>query len=121
MESKYRFLARASAILLILGIAPACFTMITVGDEIETNKIYSGTRANVVIIGSSYDHPHGPGPMFRYLGILDFPFSLVADTLVLPYTIPYTIFADYPSENFMESDGSEEILDDPDAADPEVK
>ncbi len=103
-----RNLLLQGVLFALLSFLSCCFTIVTVSDEIETNKIYSGTRANIVIIGSSYDHPHGPGPMFRYLGLLDFPFSLVADTVILPYTIAYTILAqDSTDADSTEADDAE--------------
>ncbi|HBS06848.1 MAG TPA: hypothetical protein DEA96_17895 [Leptospiraceae bacterium] len=103
-----RNLLLQGVLFALVSFLSCCFTIVTVSDEVETNKIYSGTRANIVIIGSSYDHPHGPGPMFRYLGVLDFPFSLVADTVILPYTIAYTILAqDFTDPDSAEPDDAE--------------
>jgi hypothetical protein len=57
--------------------------MTIVGDAqtgCRLNLLYSGTRF-------SFTNVHG--------GIVDVPFSLVADTVTLPYTIPRTIWNYY--------------------------
>jgi uncharacterized protein YceK len=57
-----------------------CSTISTVKEREPRCKIYSGTRLN---FSSSW--------VFVHVGLLDWPFSLVADTIALPYTIPKTI------------------------------
>ena len=54
-----------------------CGTFVTLGDnEKWNNQIYAGTRA------SAQGHATQ----------LDVPFSIIMDTVVLPYTIPRTIY-----------------------------
>ena len=56
--------------------AGGCGTMFAVGnDRMWPNQVYAGTRAAAGGHGTQ----------------CDVPFSLVADTVVLPYTIPRTI------------------------------
>lgn len=61
-----------------------CGTIMTIVGDAQTgcrlNLLYSGTRF-------SFTNVHG--------GIVDVPFSLVADTVTLPYTIPRTIWNYY--------------------------
>jgi uncharacterized protein YceK len=57
-------------------LAGGCGTMAALGrDEMWPNQVYAGTRAAA------------GGHVTQF----DVPFSLVADTLVLPYTIPRSI------------------------------
>lgn len=59
-----------------------CSTIVSLGDNERTpNQIYAGTREDL--------NPHT---------IYDLPFSFVADTALLPYTIPRTVY------NFHHSD-----------------
>ena len=54
-----------------------CGTLVTLTDNKEwPNQIYAGTRASA----------NGHATQ------IDVPFSLIADTVVLPYTIPRTIY-----------------------------
>ncbi|WP_139379590.1 YceK/YidQ family lipoprotein [Zoogloea sp. LCSB751] len=56
-----------------------CTTLITLSEAETKNKIYSGTIRQA-------DLKCGHGTCF------DFPFSLIADTALLPVTIPWTVF-----------------------------
>ncbi len=56
----------------------ACGTIATLGEDETRNKIYSGTLRQVELKCA-----HGT--------CLDLPFSFVADTVLLPVTIPWTI------------------------------
>jgi len=69
--------------MLLMG----CTTALTLSEPETRNKVYSGT-VRQVDLGCA----HGT--------CLDFPFSLVADTLLLPITIPWTLvnLADGKSE-----------------------
>jgi len=62
---------------IILGFVSGCGTLANIAGDEPKNKIYVGTRA-------SLGNVHG--------GILDAPFSFVLDTILLPYTIPVTIY-----------------------------
>jgi uncharacterized protein YceK len=63
---------------LFLPLLTACTTISTLGEDETRNKIYSGTARQFELKCA-----HGT--------CLDFPFSLVADTVLLPVTIPWTI------------------------------
>jgi uncharacterized protein YceK len=67
-------------IVLLSGWLHGCATIFTVTEEKPRNKIYSGTMAS---FSNSWWFIHG--------GIFDWPFSLVLDTVLLPYTVPKTI------------------------------
>lgn len=56
-----------------------CTTLITLSEAETKNKIYSGTIRQA-------DLKCGHGTCF------DFPFLLIADTALLPVTIPWTVF-----------------------------
>ncbi len=66
----------AGVCLLLLSISGCGTIGRLIDDDGCQNLLFSGTRA-------SLGNPHG--------GFLDAPFSLVADIIVLPYTIPATI------------------------------
>lgn len=72
-----RPLALLSALALVLS---GCATTVTVFDEDPDNLVYSGTRRDL----DGWALAHG--------GFLDLPFSFVFDTILLPYTIPRTIW-----------------------------
>ena len=50
----------------------------------ENNKIFIGTRTDIEAI--TYLGSDEPG--WGIIGLVDLPFSLVMDTIFLPYTIP---------------------------------
>lgn len=75
-------------VALTLGLAsgPGCMTIDTQNDEdYEGPRTYSGVRKDLTILPDAFLSLSIP-----WLGIalVDFPFSLVADTVILPVTIP---------------------------------
>jgi uncharacterized protein YceK len=69
--------------VMLFGCVPAlsgCITIATLSEPAPCNKIYSGTVGNLT---DSWWLAHSLA--------MDIPFSLIADTVVLPYTIPKTI------------------------------
>ncbi|HXJ56629.1 MAG TPA: hypothetical protein VNU68_08200 [Verrucomicrobiae bacterium] len=64
--------------LLALGLS-GCATIGTLGESHTRNKVYSGTIRDVQL-----ECAHGT--------CLDIPFSFVADTAVLPATIPWSLY-----------------------------
>ena len=67
------------AVLLALALSGCATLGITFTDE-PKNKIYIGVRQDFT------------GWTFAHGGFVDWPFSLVLDTILLPYTIPRTIW-----------------------------
>jgi uncharacterized protein YceK len=69
---------------LVVLIVSGCGTIITLQEDAEfdcrANIVYLGTRRTVANVAHTWP---------------DIPFSLVADTLVLPYTVPKTIWNYY--------------------------
>jgi len=79
-----RPLVTASAALCLLLVG--CSTLATIrGDTLLGYRFapYSGTQANVYTIAEN-DGCH----TFAFFGIIDFPFSLILDTICLPVSIP---------------------------------
>lgn len=64
--------------IIVAGILVGCATQTVLDEEDTKNKIYCGTIRHFDTTG-------------WYDTIYDLPFSFVADTLLLPYTIPKTI------------------------------
>lgn len=62
------------------------------GGEFKENRIYAGTRVDTKIILAPFEGK-GPGwdqsfwAFYPFL-LIDLPLSLIADTLLLPYTVP---------------------------------
>src|SRR5947209_6587737 len=56
-------------------------------EEDECNKVYIGTRLDMICVTSG-GHNVASAP---FCLLLDLPFTLVADTVLLPYTIPVSI------------------------------
>jgi uncharacterized protein YceK len=82
------------AFVLILSVLLcSCATTMRLKDEPEGTGniiIFAGTRMNF-----------SSGWAFAHLGIVDWPFSLIADAVTLPYTIPkpiYNVAVDRSSE-----------------------
>jgi uncharacterized protein YceK len=71
---------RLGQLVAVLIACHGCGTIGTLTEHEPRNKVYSGVAAD---FSSSWT--------FGHVGILDWPFSLAADTLMLPYTIPKTI------------------------------
>jgi uncharacterized protein YceK len=70
---------RHQPLLIALLLISGCGTAGTLNAKSgQTNLVYSGVREET--------HPLSPHTF------LDLPFSLVADTVVLPYTIPRTVY-----------------------------
>lgn len=64
-------------IIIVVFLCQGCGTLVALSDNKQwPNQIYAGTRA-------SYQGFHTQ---------LDVPFSCIMDTVVLPYTIPRTIY-----------------------------
>ena len=82
----------AISIILACPFIAGCGTILAVTQNIPfPNQIYGGSL-------------HGPWAGGH--NVLDLPFSLIADTIVLPYTIPRTIYnchhpEDMPKTDFM--------------------
>lgn len=72
------------AAVLALALS-GCATMANTFEEEPKNKIYVGVRQDLT------------GWTFAHGGFIDLPFSFVADTILLPYTIPKTI-ANYAAQ-----------------------
>jgi uncharacterized protein YceK len=67
-----------------------CATIATLAEPETKNKIFSGTIRHVDL-------------KCAHATCLDFPFSLVADTVILPATIPWTTY------NFIKSDATQTL------------
>lgn len=74
---------KALALLLVLPLS-GCGTVITLSEDKPRLLIYSGVRLDVEEAGK-VDEPFEFYPW--WMGCWDLPCSLVADTLVLPYTL----------------------------------
>lgn len=59
--------------------------------------VYSGAQLDVDLMFHGMCCPM-PNWIGRIVGIVDFPFSIVADTLILPYTITQTLTYRDPSD-----------------------
>lgn len=77
-----------SAIALVLALS-GCATLANTFEDEPKNKIYVGVRQDFT------------GWTFAHGGFVDWPFSLVLDTILLPYTIPVTI------RNYAADDGED--------------
>ena len=86
--------------ILAAFVVSGCATIGTLAENETKNKIYSGT-----IRHAELKCAHGV--------CLDFPFSLLADTLVLPITIPWTLVM------FARS-GAQNPIDGANSSDPRV-
>ncbi len=78
-----RGLGLSAALACLLG---GCGTIFDAGTK--GPRIYGGVRTDVETIGGGDPGSHlDATPILRIASALDLPFSLAADTLILPYTI----------------------------------
>jgi len=81
-----RRIGRAAAALLLGLSASACMSIDTNTNQSYTGPaVYSGTRYDLGGMGNALIDFQIPWLMFL---VMDLPFSLVADTVLLPFTIP---------------------------------
>ena len=84
---------------LVVVCLPGCMTITSRQESNPDPTVYSGTFIDLQAIGFpvfvavGQADPAGLAyyPMFLWVGLLDLPFSFVADTLLLPITIPEQI------------------------------
>ncbi len=74
-------IATAFIFLMTLSSCATIGSLTTEPEDTGNVVIFSGTRTD---LGSAWT--------FMHMGIIDWPFSLVADVVVLPYTIPKSIY-----------------------------
>ena len=85
---KYRFLV--FFVLVCLGLPTGCATMTSLTVE---PQVYGGIRGDAHAVihlgqgGMLQTCPPSPPMVLVVIAMLDFPFSLVADTMFLPYTV----------------------------------
>ena len=84
---------RLALAAFLLPLLAGCGTLANTFEDEPKNKIYIGVRSDF----GEWAFGHG--------GIIDWPFSLVLDTIFLPYTIPRTI-ANYAAEDEEEEEDS---------------
>lgn len=89
-----RPLTMMAALSFTLALS-GCATTVTVFEEDPDNLVYSGTRRDL------------DGWAFAHGGFIDLPFSFVFDTILLPYTIPRTIW-NHATDEGEESDQVDE-------------
>src|SRR5215510_226074 len=75
---------RISLVLVAVALS-GCGTIGTLGEPQTRNKVFSGTIRDIQLQGA-----HGT--------CLDLPFSLVADAVVLPATIPWSLYNVFHNE-----------------------
>ncbi|HGO5814605.1 TPA: YceK/YidQ family lipoprotein [Mannheimia haemolytica] len=73
-------LTKLAVALLLTSSLSGCGTLLSLG--VGDCSPYSGVRANADLMSE----PGPDGPALTALGIVDMPFSLVADTVLLPVT-----------------------------------
>ena len=83
------------AAVCLASVLSGCAAISQTFDDNPGSKIYAGTRLDGAIIFSGFS---GRGDASDWLGgfrvviwfgcLVDLPFSLVADTVLLPYTVP---------------------------------
>ncbi|MCR9142221.1 MAG: YceK/YidQ family lipoprotein [bacterium] len=96
-----RIITNAYGFVLVLLLSN-CSTIMTIA-FVDEAGVYSGTRFNAAMVatGPGVGHPHQPIPQNCLFagGLVDLPFSLVMDTVALPYTIPVSIYESATAEN----------------------
>ena len=85
-RERARGVLRAVGLALLLGLLPGCMTVQTRTDTGYSGaRTYSGSRSDLAMMGEA-----GMSLNLGYvvIGLVDLPFSFLADTLLLPVTIP---------------------------------
>jgi len=77
--------------LLISGCSTFSETFDT-RNHCGSSLVYCGTRTDTMLIAAAGDESAGILRAFVPLAIMDLPFSFVADTLLLPYTVSVDAF-----------------------------
>ena len=87
-------LCRFTGILLFSQVLAGCGTIITLGspDAVDGSlrRVYSGTRFDISAL--AYLANSQDGGILIPLVIVDLPFCLAADTVLLPYTLTASLF-----------------------------
>jgi len=83
------FLLQKVILILILGSMPHCMSVVTLfSDHPERPIVYGGVRGDLhQLMGMKSDYYRNIDT-FRFLFVIDLPFTLVADTILLPVTLP---------------------------------
>jgi len=77
---------RALVLMLFMSVLTGCGTVASLGSD-DANKVYGGVRFDGAMIGLTSNEDAAELEGMWIIGLLDFPFSLVADTVVLPFTL----------------------------------
>jgi len=86
-SSMHRYRLYVVALLLCLTTGCSTFSE-TFADRTHADSlVYCGTQVNVAVIGAAGDDSAGILSLFWPFALMDFPLSLTADTLLLPYTL----------------------------------
>ncbi|MFA6008769.1 MAG: YceK/YidQ family lipoprotein [Desulfobacteraceae bacterium] len=100
--SKARIVALILVIVFLNGCASVIATFCTEDPDRLENKIYSGVRIDATIIEKGGECGGGA----RFICYIDVPFSLVLDTIFLPYTTAYYFDQSNPSKYLKNHPGS---------------
>lgn len=108
-----RILIRRTISTLLTGLIVwqiGCMSVATLSSNMKRDDsteplVYGGTRSDLELIGYSGDATGmGLGACVPVFGIIDLPFSLVADTILLPVTIAMAVTPDENSPSSDEAD-----------------
>jgi uncharacterized protein YceK len=93
--------AAMGIVLVLCLVLSHCATFLSLSDTLETGdppEIYGGTQIDIILIYGGINLLPVPtcaglGALMLVGGIIDLPFSFVADTLLLPVTVPWNLAA----------------------------
>ncbi len=87
------YIVKIILVCFILSLLGGCSSIFnSFGDKETGSRVYIGVRKDIKCIVSG-GHSHLSG-IDKVMAVIDLPFSLVADTILLPYTI-FTITEDH--------------------------
>lgn len=81
-------MTRLLGLSLVALIMVGCATVESLATDWESEPCKRRPTLNWIYSGSQWDLIHGTSSAFGLFNFLDLPLSFVADTLILPYTIP---------------------------------
>ena len=105
MSVPCKSLVLSMALLVLASCLAGCGTIAGLGNPDGDSMIYIGVRRDVQFVsgerktctGGRYHQHSDCVDLFTWVYILDFPLSLVLDTVILPITILHGLFAPSPN------------------------
>ncbi|MCM8535396.1 MAG: YceK/YidQ family lipoprotein [Lentisphaeraceae bacterium] len=84
-----------SQVFLFILVLLSCGCKTFLSHGFGANRIYSGTRMTFEMLSQTQEVPESIKVEMAVFNIVDFPLCLAADTIILPITLPSSLFGEY--------------------------